>query len=203
MNTKVLLGIAVIAIGIFILPETFALFSGQHNFYDTIQGGNQVPCLKCHSDILAELNQPGGVNAAHRNQTGDTTGCDACHITTAPAKEGLIQGPGGQFHAAAAPACLDCHSGSGPGKSAIEIANGTEEVHKAFYNESLNSKFLKGANEACIACHTHINVNITWTRATTIEFTSTEKVLSDGSHSWNITNFNATGSNVTKTSGGP
>lgn len=204
MNKKLWLGIAILAIGIFILPQTVAMFAGQHNWYDTTQAGNQVPCSKCHADIFQELSQgpDTSTNGLHRQQVGDTTGCDACHITTAPGLEGLAQGPGGQFHAAAAPACLDCHSGTGGGgKSALEIVNGVAEVHTAFVNQSLQASFLKGANEACISCHTHIGVNITWQRATTITFNSTETVLPDGNHSWIVSNFNATGVNITTTNG--
>lgn len=202
MDKKIWLVVAAISIGVIVLPQTIAMFAGQHDWYDTPLSGNQVPCAKCHADIFQELSQPGTVNTLHRSQSGDTTGCDACHITTSPVLEGLTQGPGGQFHAAASPACLDCHSGKGGGGlSALEIVNGTEEVHKAFVSQSEISKFLKGANEACISCHTHIGVNITWTKATTIEFNATETVISDGSHSWTVGNFNAVGVNVTKTSG--
>lgn len=205
MQKKIWLFIAVFAIGIVILPQTIAMFAGQHNWYDTTQAGNQVLCAKCHTDIFNELSQgpSTSVNGLHRQQVGDNTGCDACHVTTAPVtQEGLVQGPGGQFHAAASPACLDCHSGNGGGgKSALEIVNGTEEVHKAFINQSVIAKFLKSSNEACISCHTHIGVNITWSRATTIEFNASETVLSDGSHSWTVGNFDATGTNVTTTSG--
>ena len=207
MNLKenqriVLLGIAIVAIGLFILPETIAMFVGQHDFYDTTGVGNQVNCLKCHGDVRDELNRASAVNTYHRFGYDDARMCEDCHMTTAPqSKEGLVQGPGGQFHAAAAPACIDCHDGTGPGLGALEIITGPEEVHRAFVNESNKSKFLKGANEACISCHTHIGVNITWTKATTIEFDSEEVVLPDGSHYWNVTNFNATGVNVTKTSG--
>jgi hypothetical protein len=205
MQKKYWLMIAVMAIGIVVLPQTIAMFAGQHNWYDTVQAGNQVPCIKCHADIFQEISQgaSSSVNGLHRTQVGDNTGCDACHVTTAPVtQEGLMQGPGGQFHAAAAPACLDCHSGTGGGgRSAIEIVNGTEEVHKAFVNQSVIAKFLKGANEACISCHTHIGVNITWQKATTIEFTASETVLPDGSHSWTVDNFNTSGVNITHTSG--
>jgi hypothetical protein len=196
-----LLMVAIIVVGLFVLPETIALFTGQHDFYDTTTVGNGVNCLKCHADIRDELNRVSAVNTYHRFGFDDARMCEACHMTTAPAKEGLVQGPGGQFHAAAAPACLDCHNGTGPGLSAMEIITGTEEVHKAFANESGKSKLLKGSNEACISCHTHIGVNITWTKATTMEFESAELVLPDGSHYWNLTNFTATGVNVTKTSG--
>ena len=203
MDKKLFLVLAAIAIGIVALPQTIAMFAGQHNWYDTTVP-NQIPCEKCHADIFQEISQGGntGVNYLHRTQGGGTTGCDACHVTTAPSLENLTRGPGGQFHAAASPACLDCHSGTGGGgRSALEIVNGTEEVHKAFINQSLIAKFLKGANEACISCHTHIGVNITWTKATTIEFAAAETVLSDGSHSWTVGSFNATGVNITHTSG--
>ncbi len=200
MNTKILLAIAVLTIGIFVMPQTVALFAGQHDWYDTTQPGNQVLCSKCHADIAAEMSQPGNVNAIHKAQSSDG-GCEGCHIIAPTQKEGLTKGPGGQFHAAAAPACLDCHGGTGPGLSALEIVNGPEEVHRPFINESINSKFLKGANEACISCHTHVKVNATWSRATTIAFDAIERTLPDGSHTWNVTNFNATGVNVTTTSG--
>ncbi len=202
MEKKVWLLIAVLAIGVLVLPQTIAMFAGQHNWYDTFQP-NAIPCEKCHADIFSEISSgTGGVNAAHRALSGNT-GCDACHVTTAPTIEGLTKGPGGQFHAAAAPACLDCHSGNGQGggAGAAEILNGTEEVHKAFANQSLISKFLKGANEACISCHTHIGVNITWTKATTINFDAAETVLSDGSHSWTVDNFGVSGTNITHTNG--
>lgn len=202
INPRVaLLMIAIMALGIFVLPETIAMFTGQHDFYDTTLPGNGVNCLKCHADIRDELNRPSQVNTYHRFGFDDARMCEACHMTTAPQLEGLVQGPGGQFHAAAAPACLDCHNGTGPGLGAQEIVTGTEEVHKAFATESAKSNLLKGSNEACISCHTHIGVNITWTKATTIEFFSGEVVLPDGSHYWNLSNFTATGVNVTKTTG--
>lgn len=201
MNSKILLGIGIFAIGILVLPQTVALFAGQHNFYDTqATTGNDIPCEKCHADIISELSQPGYVNAVHKAQSPDN-GCGGCHIITPIRVEGLKQGPGGQFHASAAPACIDCHGGSGPGLDAREIFTGSEEVHKPFYNESNSSKFLKGANEACIGCHTHVGVNITWSKATTLEFNATEQTLADGSHTWSITDFRATGTNITKTSG--
>lgn len=220
MQKKILLGIAIMAIGIIVLPQTVAIFAGQHDWYDTTQNGNQVPCEKCHSDISAELSQPGTANTMHR-----LMGCDQCHVTTAPNSEGLIQGT--QFHAATTAACLDCHNKtmlygtfqhtpevgrlgcltchknprSFPGNfSAVEILTGQEEVHKSFANQATDSKLLKGANEACISCHTHVRVNITWNRATSMEFNATETVVG-GNRTWIIGNFSATGSNITKTSG--
>jgi hypothetical protein len=154
-------------------------------------------------------------------------GCDQCHATAAPNSEGFTKGPGGQFHAAATAACIDCHNAtllygtfmhgpavgalgcltchknpqSMPGNfSAVNILTGPEEVHKAFANQASNSKLLKGANEACISCHTHVRVNITWSRASYMEFSVTENIVG-GDRMWTVGNFGATGSNITKTSG--
>lgn len=203
MNKKILLGIAVLAIGLIVLPQTIAMFSGQHFFYDTLTiGGTGVPCEKCHADIMSELTQPGLVNEAHQFDTANPRiGCQSCHGTVAAQKEGLVQGPSGTFHAAIAPACLDCHSGTGPGLNAIQIVNGTSEVHNKFVNVSEQTLLLKGANEACIACHTHVLTNITWTRAVAFEFDSTMAINdTDGSHVWEVTNMTATGKNITYTS---
>lgn len=220
MQKKIWLGIAMITIGIIILPQTIAMFAGQHNWYDTTQVGNQVPCEKCHGDISVELSQPGVTNSIHR-----TMGCDQCHVTAAPNSEGARQGV--NFHAAASAACIDCHNttllfgtfphGPEEGKlgcltchrnpraipgnfSATAILNGPEEVHTAFANQAIGAKLLKGANEACISCHTHVRVNITWERATSMGFNATETVVG-GIGTWNIGNFSATGSNITTTSG--
>jgi hypothetical protein len=222
MQKKILLGIAIMAIGVIILPQTIAMFAGQHDWYDTTQTGNQAPCEKCHNDINTELSQPGTTNTMHR-----LMGCDQCHVTTAPNSEGFTKGPGGQFHAAASAACIDCHNTTllygtfthtpavdalgcltchknpqqFPGNfSAVEILTGSEEVHKSFANQANVARLLKGSNEACISCHTHVRVNITWERATSMEFSATENVVG-GIRTWVIGNFNATGSNVTKTSG--
>ena len=47
---------AVIAIGLFALPGTVAMFGGQHDWYDLNPDGNDVSCEKCHADIYAEMN---------------------------------------------------------------------------------------------------------------------------------------------------
>ncbi len=71
--------------------------------------------------------------------------------------------------------CITCHTG---------VANeltGTDEAHTQYYYGSISNKThpngvlgtdynqtviqLKGANAACVGCHTHITMNITWVRA--------------------------------------
>lgn len=200
-NRILLIGIGIAAIGLIALPQTLALFAGQHNFYDVISdGAAAVPCEKCHADIFTELNQPGSVNSVHLAQ-----GCDGCHTTTAPQKEGLTQGGAitADFHAAAAPACLDCHSGSGPGVDGRSILTGPEEVHKPFAQQANDTaKFLKGANEACIACHTHVAVKITWTKAQNMTLSAEEFTnATDGTHGWTVGNFATEGQVIVETYG--
>ena len=56
MNNKtIIIIVALIGIGLYTLPQTMALFAGQHSFYNIDPTGNQVPCDKCHGDIQAEL----------------------------------------------------------------------------------------------------------------------------------------------------
>ncbi|RCV62948.1 hypothetical protein C5S53_16305 [Methanophagales archaeon] len=51
-----LLVVAIDAIGIFALPSSVSLFSGQHTWYDLsnsvggTSGVNNVPCEKCHAE---------------------------------------------------------------------------------------------------------------------------------------------------------
>ena len=211
VNKLVLMGFAVAAVGLVALPQTLALFAGQHNFYDTMTtnfynfgNGSNIPCGKCHADVYAELKQAGAVNSVHLQQ-----GCGGCHML-ALQKEGFYNGPTGQFHAAAAPACLDCHDGNSTGindaRNIFGIVTNTTgditnvEVHASFANQSNNISLLKGANEACVACHTHVAVNISWSKAYMMNFTSVAQMATDGSgtHSWNISSFGIQGSaNIT------
>jgi len=185
MNKIILLLIAVAAIGIVILPQTLALFAGQHSMYDTIGTGNQVPCEKCHADIATELMQPGSVNAVHNAQ-----GCEGCHVTVAPGKEGLTKGI--DFHASALPLCMDCHDGSGPGRNASTITK-DGEAHKNFYDSTNNNTLMRGSNEACIACHSHVQVNITWSKYNTLDLVVNQDM--------NVTNVSGSGSTTFTTSG--
>src|SRR5659263_155400 len=134
-NKLVILGIALLAVGLVALPETLALFAGQHDWYAIDQAGGQasgvygVPCAKCHADVQTQMN--GMVNGgAHKNGTT----CEECHIVSQLQKGGTVGGTG-NIHAATAPACMDCHDGSFTGApAAYSIINGTKEAHKDFIN---------------------------------------------------------------------
>jgi hypothetical protein len=110
MNSKVVLVlIAMVGTGIFALPQTMALFAGQHSFYNIDPTGNQVPCQKCHGDVQAELT--GAVNPltntspphadmkcefCHRLQIGRSAGDNIYALITYNDAVISNTGPGGQ-----------------------------------------------------------------------------------------------------------
>lgn len=183
MNSKILLlSIAVISVGLFAMPSTLSLFSGQHTFVE----GQNVACQKCHADIFEEIG--GSLNQVHTasNFTGVANlggACQGCHRTgniTGIRYNGTINtGNLSNFsqnvtvnpnaHAAVTLECIACHAG-------VPAEFGSEEAHRPFYisanrtNQSVID--LKGANTACIACHTHTRVNITWIRLTSFNVTA-------------------------------
>ncbi|HUV82983.1 MAG TPA: hypothetical protein VMW53_07925 [archaeon] len=99
-------------------------------------------------------------------------------------------------HAAIVIECIDCHPWV-----AHELEN-SDEAHRPFYvslNETTavnGTSLLKGANEACIACHTHVGVNISWQRASYLSFNAT---VNTSTGLFNIT-YNTSDTNVINTS---
>lgn len=173
MNSKILLlSIAVISVGLFAMPSTLSLFAGQHTF----DAPAYVNCNKCHQDIYDEMTNAGkyGLSTAHQS-TADIKACKGCHRTgtigSIPLNKTNYSGSYSQnvsiagAHAAVTMECAGCHSGV-----PAELMNASEG-HGPYYNasraeSSINgTNMLTGANEACVGCHTHININITWRRS--------------------------------------
>jgi hypothetical protein len=225
-NGKVaLLAGAIVAIGIFALPNTVSLFSGQHTWYDLIAGGNDVPCEKCHADVADEMDSQIG---PHSGETGyGRFECGYCHriseLYTYASGYGSGSTPGKEAHAASTVPCMHCHSGQvahgeaftnedclkchdlvwpfdidagGFGLSeATSSDTGEKAAHKKFVLDAMyNNSLMDGANEACIACHTRIGVNITWTKNEYLDFQASE----DAAGNWSIPSFTAGGTNVTQ-----
>ncbi len=218
MNSKIiLLSVAVVAVGLFALPSTMSLFSGQHTWYT----GENVSCKKCHQDIYDEITSSS--NQVHTD-AGMAQNCEQCHRTTGFGNVGANitygqwagsdnYGPGGgnvtgkvnvTAHAAVTVECLACHGvgnttyGRDKGLTGVaQELQGNSEAHRDFYYASVSDKDvgdinqnsltnagintgptwytvgtsnqtvikLKGTNTACIGCHTHAVVNITWRRS--------------------------------------
>ena len=174
--------IAVIGIGIFALPESMAMFGGQHNWYDLGADGNQIPCEKCHADVYDDMIGTG----PHKNMS-----CSNCHRTenlsdyVYASGNGTGSVPGQKAHAASSVECMDCHSGSitsffvgdnlqshpnieagGFNLTVNSFDTGTAASHQAFILGANESGLMEGENEACVACHTHVEMNINWSYST-------------------------------------
>lgn len=177
-----LIALAVVSIGLFAMPSTLTLFAGQHTFYN----GTSVKCEKCHQDIYDEIVNNAGLGAPHQtivNSSTKGTGkalCKGCH-TTGEVTNIPINGSNktdgvynlnvtnkSNAHAAVTLECIACHTG------VDEEITGEDAAHKAYYYGALYNKStdtgnqtaikLKGANTACVGCHTHTTINITWIR---------------------------------------
>ncbi|RJS72612.1 MAG: hypothetical protein CW694_02390 [Candidatus Syntrophoarchaeum sp. WYZ-LMO15] len=224
-NTLGLLMVAIVSIGIFALPSTAALFSGQHSWYNLSDSGSQVPCDKCHGDINAEMIDDN--NGVHRglNASAGTDTC-LCHRVTGTgvaSGDGTGATAGTTSHAAETIACMLCHENStrtgetrfpfagGFNKTAVyqgtdatteynyswgDGTGGEHAAHNAFIQQAIKDDLMEDSNEACIGCHTRVGVNISWTKKTVLEFDATE----DETGGWTVTDFHATGSNTTNSS---
>ena len=164
MNKIGLVLAATIAVGMFALPATMAYFTGQHVFV----AGADVDCGKCHSDIDTEF------YVTNENTNGPHSAnmvCRDCHITEAMGGASAYQNPADKGgHASTAVECMDCHNNSAvafPQAGEFgdhDITNATA-AHRNFYLDALSNSdttLKNGANEACVACHTHTAVTIDW-----------------------------------------
>ena len=189
MNSKVLmLSVAVIAVGLFALPSTLSMFAGQHSWYDPKDSGG-IPCQKCHFLEKDELSGSDGPHsllyAGLVNDTmdygpgpdlagsstfwgGDTEDdrCYGCHQRAGsdadhPFLNGTWDTQRNEKHAAIAVWCIDCHPWV-----ETELTH-PKAAHKPFYeqlNDTVDDNHLQTPNRACLGCHTHVGVNITWER---------------------------------------
>jgi hypothetical protein len=215
MNSKILLlTVAVAAVGLFAMPNSLSLFAGQHTF----DKGADVKCEKCHQDIYDEMNNNGLYGNSTAHTAPNLRACTGCHktgdisgIPVGKNSNGIGYNYSGTFsqnvgekgaHAAVTMECTGCHTGV-----PTELLN-INEAHGSFYNESItnstspsgknNGTILKGANEACVGCHTHTNVNGTWRRSVGMDLLVYENTT--GAYRISITANNSY--NTTRTQGG-
>ena len=180
-----------------------------------------IPCMYCHSG-----NKAGPVPFFGTTSHGGVEGC-SCHGTDDGGDPHYFHGDRfytGTSMTERAEACLKCHgTGYGPADAPMYIppaggfgltanASDTGELaaHKTFIEKSIEDTKMEDANEACIACHTHIPVKINWTHRYSLEFNATPELELPPTHfnvtDWSINGtYNATvygnGSGVGSTSG--
>lgn len=183
----ILLLMSVVSVGMFVLPSTLAMYTGQHTFID----GDNVDCAKCHGNI--DL----GDGTAH-----STFACDDCHaeaylgfdnslnITNYAGNESI------RVHAAAITInCIGCHSDPEYFYNYTTFDNGTKDgiVNVSYELEGTGSahRFLNlsltnatgGFNDkdlVCVSCHTKVQVEVPST-----EYVNTTIYLgNDGDGDW-------------------
>lgn len=188
----VLLGVSVLCVAVLIMPYTVSLFGKQHEW----KAAADVNCISCHTDI----DYP-SANYMHVSLNGSEPGdyCDSCHqIGTSGSSVG-VTGAGGydEEHAAVTVECLDCHEDAIGGMNDTWYTAGDEaqaNADKGFINVTSEAHsnmtgsatdvqgawafdYLSGNNEACIACHTNITLEIYMTPgATVMNITAWENV---------------------------
>ncbi|TFH42591.1 MAG: hypothetical protein E4G94_06025 [ANME-2 cluster archaeon] len=166
---------ATIAVGMFALPATMAYFDGQHTFVD----GADVDCEKCHTTIGEEFAS---------TQSHDAMACRDCHVTTLMGGTSGYQNNASKVgHASTAVECMDCHNSlqssapqAGP-EGDHDITN-TSAAHNAWYLSALDNEdttLKNGANEVCVACHTHTAVTIIWLPGTNMTYNQSSDTFSN------------------------
>jgi hypothetical protein len=144
-----------------------------------------VECMECHEGF--------GISYESCMQTN----CHGYGPTTLPHPVEWLNEPCGNCHAE--------YTGEAHFSSTLEAGGfnltinpsdtGTAAAHKAFVNDSINnSDLMEGANEACITCHTHVAIDINWTK----EYNMALTVTADHEGNWTVGDFKSEGTyNVT------
>ena len=102
MNFKILSGMVLFVIGIFVLPQTAALFAGMQIFTDT---PTTDACISCHDGVIAPYKRP----------HNDTVMCENCHGTNAHDIKFIRPDGTLRNNKSTAATCIDCHETGVPG----------------------------------------------------------------------------------------
>jgi len=173
-----LLLIAVVAVGMFVLPSSLALYTGSHDFY----GAEEVDCGKCHSSAAGDQIGASIQNgSAHLSLT-----CKDCHYGVAGVVGGrfavdVVGNDSGQpgssvtAHAAGITVnCIDCHSYNDLYAVSTKDADGLiysvnvsyelglpGEAHRMLtVNTTADNGGLNDNDAVCIACHSRAVVDV-------------------------------------------
>jgi hypothetical protein len=235
-DTRTLLIIAVIVLGIYILPSAVAKYTGSHTWEFNRTGGvTSIECGRCHIYIVNEINSSNTVDTmwAHRNASTNSsyvgpggiinisyqpTGslydvCWMCHIT----EDNAVQGTHTKV---VTRVCtdVDCH-GNYTGNYTVwgePIRNVTGRIsspadgHSNFYvpltawnstigNEDVLGSVYDQGYISCLACHTHVGLDLNLTRPQKLSLWMELISVTTG---WNATNLTVNMTNMTSVVGG-
>lgn len=186
-----ILGFAIVAIGLFIIPSTMSMFMGSHRWYTVTSASGQYDmCERCHFAEVGEWKANTGAHSAYSavmSVDGRDPGC-FCHQINATALEEFginrtaidnfgyeIFNESGDLNTSIQDDWNESWRTKSTPHAAITIEcischtnasaqlNNENEAHKPFFDQSRNSS-VGSNNTACMACHTMIGLNITMNR---------------------------------------
>ena len=186
-----ILGFAIVAIGLFIIPSTMSMFMGSHRWYTVTSASGQYDmCERCHFAEVGEWKANTGAHSAYSavmSVDGRDPGC-FCHQINATALEDFginrtaidnfgyeIFNETGDLNTSSKESWNTSWRSKDTPHAAITIecischTNATSqldndnEAHKPFFEQSRTSS-VGSNNTACMACHTMIGLNITMER---------------------------------------
>ena len=186
-----ILGFAIVAIGLFIIPSTMSMFMGSHRWYTVTSASGQYDmCERCHFAEVGEWKANTGAHSAYSavmSVDGRDPGC-FCHQINATALEEFginrtaidnfgyeIFNESGDLNTSIQDDWNESWRTKSTPHAAITIEcischtnasaqlNNENEAHKPFFDQSRNSS-VGSNNTACMACHTMIGLNITMDR---------------------------------------
>ncbi|MBN2487532.1 MAG: cytochrome c3 family protein [Methanosarcinaceae archaeon] len=159
MNNKplIFLFVAIVAIGFFVLPNTLAMFAGQHSWYDPNDDG--IPCEKCH---FLEAQEMSALVGPHTGETGyDRMECTYCHrgfdIGTNNIDSSFTSYLDNSYkvHAGQTLPCMYCHSGADSGYAPPGGLSSTKhdpDQDCIFCHEGVHGDIYDD-NDDCRKCH--------------------------------------------------
>jgi hypothetical protein len=224
-KSTLLLGFAIVAIGLFIIPSTMSMFVGQHRWYSVRTIGDQYAmCQRCHTAEVGEWQANTGAHAAYAADN-PTIGCFCHQINGTSLTEwgfnasridshgfeifnetGLLNISDGSWSwtnntswrttdTPHAAITIECVSCH---YNASEQLNNTNSAHRQFFVQAKNASLNPYGtnNTACMACHTMVGLNINITRVQSgINVTATH----NPDYTWTV---NVTTNTTETTSGG-
>ncbi len=193
-KSLLILGFAIVAIGLFIIPSTMSMFMGQHNWYTvTTASGQYKMCERCHFAEVGEWRANTGAHSAYKavmEAEGADPGC-FCHQINVTDLESFgidrteIDNFGYEFFNQSGDldksnksswesawrsketphAAITIDCVSCHTNATAQLGN-TNEAHTPFFEQSKDTELSDVAsnNTACMACHTMIGLNITMDR---------------------------------------
>jgi len=184
----IILGFAIVAIGLFVIPSTMSMFVGQHTWYSVRTADEQGKlCARCHwAEVSEWQNNVGGAHDTYKLPSGADPGC-FCHQINETRLEDYGFNPAeitdfgfeifnesGNISNDSDSWLPEWRTNTTP-HAAITIGcvdchynasdqlNQSTSAHRQFQAEARNATGAS-SNTACLACHTMIGLNITMER---------------------------------------